>query len=122
MKQKTYLVTGGSAGIGLATTRSLLEQGDRVIITGRSAEKLAEVAQSLSGDLHWVVADNGKLSDIQALGDMLQRESWQLDGAVLNAGVYQPTSSANPAKKRLITPLISTSKGLSLRYRRCCLY
>ncbi|MBY8127406.1 SDR family oxidoreductase [Vibrio fluvialis] len=90
MKQKTYLVTGGSAGIGLATTRALLEQGDRVIITGRSVEKLAEVAQSLSGDLHWVVADNGKLSDIQALGDMLQRESWQLDGAVLNAGVYQP--------------------------------
>lgn len=56
MKQKTYLVTGGSAGIGLATTKALLAQGDRVIITGRNKEKLASVAQSLSGDLHWLVA------------------------------------------------------------------
>ncbi|MBG0758855.1 short-chain dehydrogenase [Vibrio cidicii] len=90
MKQKTYLVTGGSAGIGLATTKALLAQGDRVIITGRNKEKLASVAQSLSGDLHWLVADSGKLSDLQALGSMLQQENWHLDGVVLNAGVYQP--------------------------------
>ncbi len=40
----TALVTGGSAGIGLAIARSLSEQGNQVIIIGRNAQCLDAAA------------------------------------------------------------------------------
>lgn len=40
IKNKTVLITGGGSGIGLEATRQFLENGVKVIITGRSQAKL----------------------------------------------------------------------------------
>lgn len=47
---KSALITGGSAGIGLAVARGLLAEGCRVIIVGRSAERLAQARQACIDD------------------------------------------------------------------------
>ncbi len=46
--QKTYIVVGGSTGIGLALTRSLSMAGHRILVYSRTAEQLA----GLSGVEH----------------------------------------------------------------------
>ena len=43
---KTALITGGGSGIGEALARRFTAEGARVVITGRRAEKLDEVAAS----------------------------------------------------------------------------
>lgn len=43
MTKKTVLITGGSKGIGHATTELLLEQGFRVIVLARDEERLKQV-------------------------------------------------------------------------------
>lgn len=43
LRNKTILITGGSAGIGLEATKQFLEIGAKVIITGRNQEKLDAV-------------------------------------------------------------------------------
>ncbi|EIX9207157.1 TPA: SDR family NAD(P)-dependent oxidoreductase, partial [Klebsiella pneumoniae] len=40
LADKVALVTGGSAGIGLASAKALAEQGAKVYITGRRQEEL----------------------------------------------------------------------------------
>ncbi len=40
LRNKTILITGGSAGIGLEATKQFLEIGAKVIITGRNQDKL----------------------------------------------------------------------------------
>ena len=40
LKDKVYIVTGGSSGLGKAMAVSLIENGSKVIITGRNLEKL----------------------------------------------------------------------------------
>jgi NAD(P)-dependent dehydrogenase (short-subunit alcohol dehydrogenase family) len=48
---KTALITGGGSGLGLTMTRKYLELGARVIIVGRSEERLAQAAAELeAGD------------------------------------------------------------------------
>ena len=55
MKGKTVLITGGNAGIGLETAKTLAKQGAEVIITSRSTEKGKEAVtaiRSQSGNEH----------------------------------------------------------------------
>ena len=40
IKNSTFLVTGGSAGIGKATAKLLADNGGKVAITGRDKSKL----------------------------------------------------------------------------------
>jgi NAD(P)-dependent dehydrogenase (short-subunit alcohol dehydrogenase family) len=44
---RVAIVTGASRGIGLAVAQALVDRGDRVCITGRTAETLARAAESL---------------------------------------------------------------------------
>lgn len=57
LQGRRCLVAAGSAGLGLATARALLEQGAAVAICGRSPERLEHAAASLPGDVVTVVAD-----------------------------------------------------------------
>jgi NAD(P)-dependent dehydrogenase (short-subunit alcohol dehydrogenase family) len=59
---RAAIVTAASRGIGLAIARALVERGDRVLITGRNAEPLAEAAAGLGGGDR-VVAVAGKAHD-----------------------------------------------------------
>jgi len=53
------LITGGSAGIGLAAAKLLLERGAKVAICGRDADRLARAEEQLPG----VVALQGDVGD-----------------------------------------------------------
>jgi len=65
--EKKVLITGGSEGIGFATAKQFLAQGASVVITGRSAEKLAVAAEKLHSTklftLVWDVKDFDRLSE-----------------------------------------------------------
>ena len=41
-RNKTYLIFGGSSGIGLSTGKRLHSLGAKIIIAGRSAEKISQ--------------------------------------------------------------------------------
>ncbi|MDB4534419.1 SDR family oxidoreductase [Vicingaceae bacterium] len=47
IKGSHVLVTGGNSGIGKETARQLVEQGAKVVITGRDEEKLNKVAKEI---------------------------------------------------------------------------
>lgn len=48
----TAIVTGASRGIGLAIAQSLVDDGARVVITGRTVDTLEEAVATLGGDRH----------------------------------------------------------------------
>ncbi|GAA4131319.1 SDR family oxidoreductase [Actinomadura keratinilytica] len=48
----TYLITGATGGIGTAVAELLRDRGHDLILTGRSAERLAALAASLRGGAH----------------------------------------------------------------------
>ncbi len=82
------LVTGGSAGLGKALTQALAEDGWRVVIDGRAAGRLAEVAAHPQ-----VVAVPGDVSDEWHRGALLDAVEGEgrLDLLVHNASSLGPT-------------------------------
>lgn len=81
----TVLVTGGSAGIGLAIARSLSEAGNHIIITGRNAARL-EQARSQLGNATAIVCDVTRGEDRAQLAERLAREFPKLNMLINNAG------------------------------------
>ena len=84
VENKTILITGSSSGIGLAGARRLVEEGARVIITGRTEERLQAAAAEL-GDNAIAVLDN--VSDGKTLERLIPvvEKVGSLDGLWLNA-------------------------------------
>jgi NAD(P)-dependent dehydrogenase (short-subunit alcohol dehydrogenase family) len=87
---KTALITGGNSGIGLATAQAFIEQGAKVIITGRNKQTLDEAAAELGHGTIAIVSDASNLQEVQALGVELQKKGiFKLDILFYNAGVAQ---------------------------------
>ncbi|MBN1967408.1 MAG: SDR family NAD(P)-dependent oxidoreductase [Anaerolineae bacterium] len=82
----TILITGGSAGIGLALAEKLMRQSNRVIACGRSAARLDAARASLP-DLHTLVCDLTDAEQRRALAEHVRANYPDLNVLVNNAGV-----------------------------------
>ena len=48
LRDRVYIVTGGSRGLGFATARQLVDEGARVVISGLDETEVSRVATKLS--------------------------------------------------------------------------
>ena len=90
IKGRRAIVTGGSSGIGFETARQFLEEGVRVLISGRNEKKLNaardDLAKRTGGEVHAVVADMTKEADIAKLVATAKEKLGGVDILVNNAG------------------------------------
>lgn len=90
IKNATFLVTGGSSGIGKATAIALIAKGGKVAITGRDETKLRKVAEEIGAfPIH---ADAGNPADIERTFSEFLNKYQRLDCLINNAGIgtFQP--------------------------------
>jgi NAD(P)-dependent dehydrogenase (short-subunit alcohol dehydrogenase family) len=81
---KATLITGGTAGIGLATARHFADQGANVIIGGRRNNGF-DIAKDIG--CHFIQVDMGAPSDIENLFLAAMGQLGKLDVVINNAGV-----------------------------------
>lgn len=83
---KTALVTGGSAGIGLASARELAERGARLFIAGRREAEVGAAARAIGHGAVGIPADVSKLTDLDRLYERIAHDAGRLDVLFANAG------------------------------------
>jgi uncharacterized oxidoreductase len=83
---RTILITGGSAGIGLAFALKFLELGNEVIVTGRRQAALDQV-KSKYPNLHTIQSDVADPAQIAALAARVKSDFPKLDVLMNNAGI-----------------------------------
>ncbi len=86
-KDKVVLVTGGSSGLGLAIAREFVEQGARVVITGRRQEQLDEALAGLGDKAVAMTADVSNATDLAGLFSRIESLHGRIDVLVANAGM-----------------------------------
>lgn len=84
LANQTALVTGGTAGIGLACARLLAREGAAVVITGRDPVRGTQAAADIGGDVEFVRAD---LADLESVKTLV-REAGDVDIIVNNAASF----------------------------------
>jgi len=87
LDQKVAVITGGTTGIGLATAKLFVEEGAKVIVTGRTDKTLEEAKTILGAGVDVVKADTSSLEDTKALFDQIKEKYGKVDVLFANAGV-----------------------------------
>lgn len=125
---KAAIVTGGTAGIGLATATLLIERGWRVLVVGRDPKRLGEALDALGGKAQGCSADVSKPAGPGAIVAACMKAFGRIDALINNAGVaplvplaqHTPglidqcyaTNAIGPAKLILAAwPYLSAVKG-----------
>jgi uncharacterized oxidoreductase len=93
---RTILITGGSAGIGLAFALKFLELGNEVIVTGRRQAVLDQVKAKYP-KLHTIQSDVADPAQIAALAASVKSDFPKLDVVMNNAGIMLYKNLTAPA-------------------------
>ena len=108
LSHKTFVITGGTGGLGLEAAKILTGKGAHVVITGRSKEKcdaaLAAVREvSPAANIDHVLLDLTDADSIESAADAILVKCPRLDACINNAGVMQ-------------TPERRTAEGFELQF------
>jgi ribitol 2-dehydrogenase len=85
---KIAIVTGASSGIGRAVAYELAGQGVKLVLTARSGDRLARLAQELSSESVVVLADMTSPKDIRTIVERAIDRFGRIDILLANAGIY----------------------------------
>ena len=100
LARKTIVVLGGTSGIGLATAKAAQSEGARVIVTGRSHERLTAAQTELGGGARTVALDVADEAGTRVLFQEIDRVDhiFITAGTVaLDAGLAPDSASLRPA-------------------------
>ena len=87
LKDKNFIVTGASGGIGNSIAEKLHEQGANVLATGTRIEKLEDLAKKFNGvkTLKFDISQHEKIEEF--INEATEKLGGSLDGIVNNAGI-----------------------------------
>jgi NAD(P)-dependent dehydrogenase (short-subunit alcohol dehydrogenase family) len=91
IKDKTAFISGSTAGIGLATAKSFLNEGAEVIINGRTQEAVDKIISELSAShvdskVSGIAADFSKTDEVNRLIKLLP----DVDILINNVAIFEP--------------------------------
>ena len=92
----TIFITGSTDGLGRAAAQSLLDQGHRVVLHARSADRGNALGELKSRAQGIVVGDLASAAETKAIADQVNAIG-RMDAVIHNAGVYtRPSRGATP--------------------------
>ena len=87
LNEKVAVVTGASAGLGLAFARALVAKGAQVFGLSRRPEKLEAIRDELGGHFHPLPCDVTDAVQVKRAFEAVKREVGRLDILINNAGL-----------------------------------
>jgi len=109
----TVLITGASAGIGLACAEAFADAGARLILSARRRDRLADLAARLDAEAHVLELDVTDADAVQAAIDGLPEEWRAIDVLVNNAGLAKGLAPVYENTPEQIDTMVDTNvKGL----------
>jgi uncharacterized oxidoreductase len=94
MTGNTILITGGGSGIGRALAEAFHARGNKVIVAGRRADVLEQVAAASPG-IETATVDVADAADLARFADRILTEHPDVNVVIHNAGIMRPEALAS---------------------------
>jgi NAD(P)-dependent dehydrogenase (short-subunit alcohol dehydrogenase family) len=86
MMSKVYVITGTSSGFGRVLAESVLERGDKAVLTARNPASVADLVEKYPDNALAVRLDVTNAADRQALAPAALNRFGRIDVLINNAG------------------------------------
>jgi 3-oxoacyl-[acyl-carrier protein] reductase len=87
LAERVVIVTGASQGIGLAIAQRCAQQGARVALIARSADRVSSIAAELGGGAAGFACHVENASEVKTALDQIQSDLGDVHALVNNAGI-----------------------------------
>ena len=87
-ENKVAVITGGNSGIGYGIAEELIEQGAKVVISGKNQIAIEEAETKLGKNATGFIANQASLSDLDELVKKVEIKFGSIDTLVINAGIF----------------------------------
>lgn len=105
---KTIVITGAGVGLGRALARRFANDGDTVILLGRTLSKVQAVVEELGGSAMAVECDVSSADSVRSAFAAIAAKHPTIDVLINNAAVYEPFTVAE-ATDAQIDGIIATN-------------
>ncbi|HEU4946348.1 MAG TPA: SDR family oxidoreductase [Kribbella sp.] len=94
LRDRIYIVTGASGGLGFATAKALAEEGARLVVSSRNDEAIAQAVAALGSDqVVGIAVDNADPESAERLAATAIAKWGALHGALISVGGPRPGSA-----------------------------
>ena len=117
LENRAALITGGTSGIGEATAQLFAEEGAKLAIVGRNAERgeaIADRIRSSYGGAIFVQADVRRADECRNAVDRTTSEFGRLDVLFNNAGTYVANDTVGCSEEEWDDQVDTSLKGTFL--------
>lgn len=94
LRDRVYVVTGASRGLGFASARQLTADGAKVVVSGRDEKAVADAAAELGPNAAGVAADNADPAAAERLIAAARAHFGRFDGILISVGGPPPGVAA----------------------------
>ncbi|MFI6283866.1 SDR family oxidoreductase [Streptomyces sp. NPDC051018] len=95
LKDRVYVVTGGSRGLGNAAARALIADGAKVVVSGRDEKTVEDAAAELGPGAVGVAVDNADPEGAERLIAAARAHFGRFDGVLISVGGPAPGFAAD---------------------------
>ncbi|MEV7615349.1 SDR family oxidoreductase [Streptomyces sp. NPDC089799] len=95
LKDRVYVVTGATRGLGYASARELTADGAKVVLSGRDAGRVEEAAARLGPNAVGIAADNSDPASARQLIGAARERFGRFDGVLVSVGGPAPGFAAD---------------------------
>ncbi|MGX1502850.1 UNVERIFIED_CONTAM: 3-oxoacyl-[acyl-carrier protein] reductase [Streptomyces graminofaciens] len=111
LKDRVYIVTGASRGLGNASARALVADGAKVVLTGRDEKTVTDSAAALGSAAVGVACDNADPSAAERLVAAARAHFGRFDGILISVGGPAPGFVADNTDEQWATAFESVFLG-----------
>jgi 3-oxoacyl-[acyl-carrier protein] reductase len=90
LRDRTYIITGASGGLGFATAKALADEGARLVISSRNEEAITRSAHELGDQVVGIPVDNADPQSAERLAATAIAKWGSLHGALISVGGPRP--------------------------------